>query len=133
MFKKIILATILLIWLFLFSWFTNADADEGECEGIKLNTDFPWTENRCIPIWEEQEVFWWIMWNLMKLAVNMTIAIAFIALIASWVMMSMSWVSQWTAWKWKELIKKVVLWIVLLWLSWLILHAINPNFFTVWW
>jgi len=62
----------------------------------------------------------------------MTIAISFIALIASGVMMSLSWVNQSVAWKGKELLKKVILWIVLLWLSWLILHTINPNFFKTW-
>jgi type IV secretory pathway VirB2 component (pilin) len=65
----------------------------------------------------------------MKLLVNITIAVAFIAIIAAGVMLTTGWISQSTAWKWKELIKKVVLGIALLGLSGVILHTINPNFF----
>lgn len=94
---------------------------------VKLNTDIP-------GVWQyvcndSQNKFWVIMWWLMKLLINFVVAVAFIALIASWVMMMLSWVNQSTAWKWKELLKKVVIWIVLLGLSGLILHTINPNFF----
>ncbi len=96
---------------------------------IKLNTDFPWVW-KCIKPDDAQNAFWKIMWWLMKLLLNMSVAIAFISLIAAWIMYSVSWVDQNIAWKWKDLLKKVILWIVLLWLSWLILHTINPNFFS---
>ena len=97
---------------------------------IELNTDIPWIwSGGCIKKKDATDTFGNLMWSLMKIALNITVAVAFIALIASWVMISLSWANQSTAWKWKELIKKVVLWIVLIWLSWLILNTINPNFF----
>lgn len=129
MLKKIIILCSLFFWLF-FSFGSISFADPSKDDCIKLNTDFPWIWKwRCIKKGDASSTFWTIMWGLMKIAINITIWVAFIALIASWVMMTLSWASQWTAWKWKDLLKKVVLWIVLLWLSWLILHAINPNFF----
>jgi len=98
---------------------------------IKLNTKFPWV-GKCVDANNASWAFSGMMWALMKLLVNITIAVSFIALIAAWVMMTTSWISQNTAWKWKELLKKVILWIVLLWMSWIILHTINPNFFKTW-
>jgi len=102
-------------------WWNTSDC-------IKLNTNFPWVW-KCISPTDPSSAFSWLMWWLMKLVVNITIAVSFIALIASGIMLTTSWISQSTAWKWKELLKKVVLWIALLWLSWLILHTINPNFY----
>ena len=95
---------------------------------VKLNTDIPWIRDEICEK-DATSSFWKLMWWLMKLLINFVVAIAFIALIASWVMMMLSWASQSTAWKWKELLRKVVIWIILLWLSGLILHTINPNFF----
>lgn len=131
MLKKIILLTLLTISLFSFWGIANAEDngwDNDNC--IELNTKIPWLEeNWCIKKTEASDVFWTLMWWLMKIAINITVAVAFISLIASWIMLAVSWVNQSTAWKWKELLKKVVLWIILIWLSWLILHTINPNFF----
>ena len=121
--KKIVLWMFLFLWGLLFLWdISFAQA----C--VELNTNFPWV-GKCVNPTSAGDVFWWMLWSVMKLVVNITIAVAFIALIAAGVMLTMSWVSQSTAWKWKELLKKVILWIVLLWLSWIILHVINPNFF----
>ena len=106
----------------------NSDNNSDDWWCIKLNTDFPGV-GRCINPTDASDAFGWLMWWLMKLVINITIAIAFISLIAAGVMLSTWWISQWTAWKWKELLKKVVLWIALLGLSWIILHTINPNFF----
>jgi len=108
------------------NWWSKCWNDE-----IELNTNIPWIwdNNGCIKKEEATDTFWKLMWGLMKLALNITVAIAFIALIASGIMIAVSGINQSTAWKWKELIKKVILWIVLIWLSWIILHTINPNFF----
>jgi hypothetical protein len=96
---------------------------------IQLNTDIPgvW---KCVEVDKAWDAFWKVMWALMRLMINFTVAIAFISLIAAGIMYSMSWVNQSVAGKWKDLLKKVILWIVLLGLSGLILHTINPNFFT---
>ena len=129
--KKILL--VVLFWIFwLLSVWNFVSADDKKTDScIQLNTDIPWvTDNsRCLKEADADNVFWKLMGAMMKLLINMTVAVAFIALIASGVMMTVSWASQSTAWKWKELLKKVVLWIVLLGLSGLILHTINPNFF----
>ena len=102
---------------------------------IELNTEIPWLSKNenwktCVKVDKAWDAFWTIMWGLMKLMINFTVAIAFISLIAAGVMYSMSWVNQSVAGKWKDLLKKVILWIVLLGISGLILHTINPNFFT---
>ena len=104
----------------------TSSSNSDDC--IQLNTDIPWVWKK-ICEWNATSSFWSLMWGLMKLLINFVVAVAFIALIASWVMMMFSGVSQSTAWKWKELLKKVVIWIILLWLSWIILHTLNPNFF----
>ncbi len=130
--KKIILLISLFLWGFNLIWVSVAD-DWTWCGPweIQLNTDVPWVWNGkwCISQKDAANSFGSLMWAMMKILINMTVAISFIALIAAGVMMSLSWASQSTAWKWKELLKKVILWIVLLWLSWIILHTINPNFF----
>jgi len=128
--KKIILIISLFLWWFTFIGTSFAACGKWE---IQLNTDIPWVWSwGCIKQGDAWSTFGSLMWAMMKLLINMTIAISFIALIAAGVMMSLSWVNQSAAWKWKELLKKVILWIVLLWLSWLILHTINPNFFKTW-
>ncbi len=130
--KKIILLISLFLWGFNLIWVSVAN-DWTWCWPweIQLNTDVPWVWNGkwCISQKDAANSFGSLMWAMMKILINMTVAISFIALIAAGVMMSLSWASQSTAWKWKELLKKVILWIVLLWLSWIILHTINPNFF----
>lgn len=126
--KKIILLISLFLWGFNLIWVSVADDWTCWPWEIQLNTDVPWVW-KCIKQDKAWDSFWKLMWAMMKILINMTVAISFIALIAAGVMMSLSWASQSTAWKWKELLKKVILWIVLLWLSWIILHTINPNFF----
>jgi len=85
---------------------SSSVASSDDC--VKLNTSIPW-------IWDKicekdaTSSFGKLMWWLMKLLINFVVAVAFIALIASWVMMMLSWVNQSTAWKWKELLKKVVI------------------------
>ena len=111
--------------MLLWSVFFASACPKGQ---IELNTNIPWIWH-CISQDDSSSVFGTLMGSMMKLLINITIAVSFIALIASGIMMSLSWVSQSSAWKWKDLLKKVILWIVLLWLSGLILHTINPNFF----
>jgi len=122
--KKIILGILFVITSIIN--FSYASCPKGQ---VELNTDFPWIEGRCIDPEKTTDIFGDMLWKLMKLAINFTIAIAFLSLIWAGIMISTSGVSQNTAGKWKELLKKVIIGIVLLWLSWLILHVINPNFF----
>jgi len=119
--KTIIIILMIISWIFMigFSFWQWC---------VELNTNFPGV-GKCVSPTDPSDAFWWLLSTLMKLAVNITIAVSFIALIAAWIMIATWWISQWTAWKWKELLKKVILWIALLWLSGIILHTINPNFF----
>ena len=137
--KLLVLGTLVLIWyssVFAATSISSSNSSNSTSSAwnwsncIKLNTDIPWlSKNNCIKPDDAWNAFWKVMWGLMKLAINFTVAIAFISLIASGIMLSISWLDQSIAWKWKVLLKKVILWIVLLWLSWIILHTINPNFF----
>jgi len=125
----LVLGTLALVGLMSFSITT---ANDWNC--IELNTEIPWLSKNenwktCVEVDKAWDAFWTVMWGLMKLMINFTVAIAFISLIAAGIMYSMSWVNQSVAGKWKDLLKKVILWIVLLGLSWIILHTINPNFF----
>lgn len=134
--KKILILIWIIFISFVIPFISISKAWEDEesgswCEewSIKLNTNVPWVW-KCIKKENAQNTFWSLMWWLIKLALNLTIAASFIALIASGIMISISWLNQNTAWKWKEMLKKVILWIALIWISGIILNTINPNFFT---
>lgn len=101
---------------------------------VKLNTKIPFISwwDGCIEKkdtnWISQafpELIWWIS----KLVLALILTAWFIMIVAWWVLYASEGLSPWTAAKWKELIKKVIIWIILLGLSWVILHIINPNFF----
>lgn len=98
---------------------------------IQLNTDVPYVTDgsRCIPKSESWKIFPVLMWWMSKFIVNAILIVSFIMLVAWWMLISVSWFSSWSYNKWKELIMKVVVWIILLWTSSLILYIINPNFF----
>ena len=124
LFKKIM--GVILVWFFwMFSWQVVHACEPGQ---IELNTDIPWV-GKCIDAKQAPNAFSTVMGALMKILLNATVAIAFLSLIAAGIMYSLSGANQNIAWEWKELLKKVILWIVLIGLSGLILHTINPNFF----
>ncbi len=127
--KKIIYGLLMVATIF-FGFSTTVFANCSATE-IELNTSVPWYENRCLKPDQATDKFGSIMWGLMKVFVNITVAVAFLMLVASGVMIAMWWADQGMASKWKDLLKKVIIGIVLIWLSGLILHTINPNFWTV--
>lgn len=100
------------------------------CCGIKLNTDFPIIGN-CIELKK-----WWtwvdpttvmpnLMWSLMKIIMSIIMVVCFIMIIV-W---GIYWASN-DAKKWRDLIKKAAVTVLLLWLSGVILKVINPTFFS---
>ena len=101
------------------------------CTWIKLNTNFPIIWN-CIHIkkWEWKEAdptnaFPYMMSALSKIVVSLVLVICFILIIYAWIL--------WSADKPKEaqkILEKVAITILLLWLAWVILKAINPVFFS---
>ena len=114
----------------------NRDDDRGLwrwlCNWIKLNTDFPIIWN-CIKItkWNGSDptnVFPTMMWALSQIVVSLVLVVCFILIIVAGIMRASEW--EGNAQKAKDLIKKVAITIVLLWLAWVILKAINPVFFS---
>ena len=70
-----------------------------------------------------------LMQWMMKLVMSLILVVSFLLVIVSGLMMT-AWAFKSTSFdKWKTLIKNVIISLILLWLSWLILKLINPNFF----
>ena len=106
------------------------DAEKKWCNWIKLNTDFPLIGN-CIHLkkWE-----WWVdsttvlpvmIWSLMKITMSVVMVVCFIMIIIAGIKRSSN--SPKEA---QDLIKKVAITVLLLWLSGVILKVINPLFFS---
>lgn len=95
--------------------------------GITLNTDVPWVW-RCMPT-DTTQAFPLLIWWLIKTLTSVMLVIGLIMIIIWWVMMTMDWMNSGSFKKWKDMILKVGTIIALLWLSGVILKAINPNFF----
>ncbi len=99
------------------------------CNWIKLNTDFPilWD---CIHLkeWEGwvdgTTALPYMIWALMKIIMSIIMVICFIIIIIAWIKRASN--DPKTA---RDLIKKVAITILLLWLSGIILKVVNPLFF----
>jgi len=136
MIKKIFIILFVFFSSLISIFFAFADSNtEGKC--IQLNTNVPFIGDK---IWEGCSTgkAWDVKpWNafpkligwLSKLTIAFIMVFSFLFLIAGGILISMSWADQSMYSKWKELILKVIIWIALLWLSGVILHIINPNFF----
>lgn len=107
------------------------ETEEKECNGIRLNTDFPLVGN-CIELHKSE---WWtwtntlnafstMVWSLMSIVTSLILIICFIMLIMAWIKRSSN--DPKAA---RDLIKKVAITVLLLWLSGVILKVINPTFF----
>ena len=104
----------------------SSNAEEIECNWIKLNTDFPIIWN-CI--WDEAgedstNAFPTMLWAITKIVMSIILVVCLIMIIIAGIMRSAD-NPKWA----KSLIKKVAITILLLWLSWVILKLVNPNFF----
>ena len=128
---------IFIFALFFVNFFVSAKEDEN-C--VQLNTNIPFIGNE-ICMWEKSSQNWdkttvtaddafpvLVGW-LMKILISIIIAVGLLMIIWGGILISSSWADQSLYGKWKDMIMKVVIWIALLGLSWLILHMINPNFF----
>ena len=122
----------LFIWYFSLLWNVYAQgAVKSECSwGIKLNTDFPLVGN-CIELkkswtWTTNTLnaFPTMVWALMRIIASMVLVVCFIMIIMAWIKRSAN--DPKAA---RDLIKKVAITILLLWLSGVILKVINPTFF----
>ena len=93
------------------------------CPWIRLNTDIPFIWN-CIPTDSQSEIFPVFIGWLIKFATSLLLLVGFICIIVGGVMVACGKDKEG-----KDLIKKVVYAMALLWASWVILKMINPNFF----
>ena len=104
--------------------------EENKCNWIKLNTDFPLVWD-CIGLkkWEGKvnalNVFQTMLWSLMRIVSSIILVVCFIMIILAWI----KWSANDPKWA-TDLIKKVAITVLLLWLSGVILKVINPTFFS---
>lgn len=98
------------------------------CDWVSLNTDVPYV-GKCLRKSEAGSAFPVLMSWLSKIVITLIMVIGFLMILIWWVLITASGASSKLQWDWKALIMRVVTWIILLWISWMILHAINPNFF----
>lgn len=136
---KFVLAILSFIFFCFFNLnFVVASNEWWENNCVQLNTNIPGIWNKiCMWKWDEKnttyvttdDAFPKLMWALMKIVVAVIIAVGFIMIILGGLLITSSWADQSRYWRWKDMIIKVIIWIALLWLSWVILHMINPNFF----
>lgn len=134
----------IIMGMVLFTWFSWVYADEAgtteggqwlqektqgkTCKWIKLNTNFPLIWN-CIGTTSDwvnpTNAFPVMVTALTKIVMSVILVVCLILIIVWWIFIA----SDEKLGKWKELIKKVAIVIVLLWFSSVILKLINPNFF----
>lgn len=93
------------------------------CPWIRLNTDIPFIGN-CILTDSQSEIFPVFIGWLIKFATSLLLLVGFICIIVGGVMVACGKDKEG-----KDLIKKVVYAMALLWASGVILKMINPNFF----
>jgi len=115
------------------NWQNSKSKDE--CKPVKLNTNVPFIGNQIETCekWDPNKTTIWnafprLMWWMSKLLITLILIVWFLMIVVWWVMITASWAYK-DGKKWKELIMKVIIWIILLWMSWIILNVINPNFF----
>lgn len=111
------------------------------CCGIELNTVVPfigdciemngWTSDGNTTRVNPVNAFPRLMWWLSRILLTVILVFSFVMVIVWWVMIITWWI-KWQEWNfttWKKYIRQVVIWLILLWASWIILRLINPNFF----
>lgn len=103
------------------------------CNGIKLNTDFPFV-GKCIGYetdgTNQINVFPKMIRSLMKLTISIIMLMSFLIIVISGVMITSSGYDGGNYKEGIENIKKVAIGLALLGASGVILKLINPNFFT---
>jgi len=143
--KKII--KILIVWFLailsiaMFTKNTYADPKtETETETasyIYVTEKVPWVD--CVPAEDKNKKwqykckvergFWaimTIMWNMIKYFTFISGLLAVLTIVVWWIAYSMWWADDAMKTKSKEFIKKSLMWLIILLLSWTILYAIAP-------
>lgn len=118
-------AVLLGFWWFLWNY---VNAENWECNGIKLNTNFPiiWNciETKAGSRTDPTNAFPTMIWALTKIVMSIILVVCFILIIYAGILWSANKPTD--AKKW---IKTVAITILLLWSSGVILKLVNPNFF----
>jgi hypothetical protein len=71
-----------------------------------------------------------LTWGLTRIWLVILLVSSLLLVISGWVLIASSWREWWNYWAWKDMIRKVVMWIAAIWASWVILNLINPSFFS---
>ena len=113
------------------------------CTWIKLNTNVPFIGN-CISTtgskwwydsttWKttvtQETAFPYLVSALTKFIIWIIVLTAFGFIVVWGLRMTMEWASPGQYKAWRDMIIKAAIAIALIWMSWIILNAINPNFF----
>ena len=131
----LLLGVFSMLFIWAISWTTFAQQQDktneqpsssSECKWIKLNTDFPIIWN-CI--WDKAgedstNAFPTMLWAITKIIMSVILVVCLIMIIVAGIL----WAAD-NPKAARPILKKVAITILLLWLSWVILKLVNPNFF----
>ena len=139
--KKIIITTILLLWILMSLWIQSTFAEwKKEINKVEVTAKIPWAD--CSPVdgtWKdwgatiyECSVERWfgsvmsIMGNMLKYFTFIAWLFSVLWIVAWWIMYSMWWASEQLKTNAKTFITNSLLWLIVLLLSGLILYTIAP-------
>ena len=137
--KTIIIKILLVLSLFTFfniNFISNVYAAEGEINIIVMEKvpwagctwEDPWPYTCTVKKW-----FWSVvimLWQMIKYFTFIAWLVWVLYLVINWIMYSMWWMDPWMKDKAKEWIKKTLIWLIILLLSWFILNIIAPWIYT---
>ncbi len=136
--KNIILLSIFVI---MSLWFNNYTYAEGETKVIKVKVTekMPWMDCDKEPVWWKWDNLIYQcdvesgFWSVQKMIAGIIKYFTFIAgiagvlfLVINGVMYSMGWMDPWMKDEAKKRISKTLIWIILLFCSWILLNIIAP-------
>ena len=142
--KNIILLSIFVIMSLWFNNYTHADEDKKsikvkvtekmpwmDCPGWNISKDKNWNIDEKNPIYEcNVESGFWSVQKMIAGIIKYFTFIAGIAgvlfLVINGVMYSMGWMDPWMKDEAKKRISKTLIWIILLFCSWILLNIIAP-------
>lgn len=123
--KKLLLSITILLSIFSFSYTTNAVS-------VTVTEKIPWLW--CTEVWNQYkcDVWQWMdwvyktMWGIIKYATLLAAMWWVLFIVINWIHLSMWWIDSWAKESAKKRITKTIFWLIILLLSWVILHIIAP-------
>jgi len=109
-------------WWYSCSWPVSSWSCDNSCSPMWIYTD--WTEKlKWLSLMQS------FLWTILTFTLKFWAMLAVLAIVLWWIQVSMTWDWEW-GWVWKE---KIIWWIaslVVIFFAWVILHFINPVYFT---